>query len=442
MATLQQYDAFLARVRGSRRQVLVVGDAIDDCYVHGRLTRIAPEGGAPVFEAAFTQMVHGGAANVGEQLRPWNIEVMCMTQFGAWHRKTRYVENDKLVMVASEDQPPIAITTKSVTDAIEYVKPDAVIVADYGKGAVSEELAKAMVATAKDAGIPLIVDPSPSPHADLDQRWYGSACMKMNGDQWARRGAGSFGNWMDSRKLDGMVITHGAKPPIVRLPSSTGHACEHRPPFLPIVDCSGAGDHFLAVLAVGIVHGLPLAEAAEYAHEASKIRAAYRRPRPVLPQEVRGAWDAPLAKILPASEVAGLLGNRKVVFTNGVFSNGITAGHATMLSFAKQCGDILVAAINTDESATTVKGKKPNMPLEQRARILAGQSAVDFVIPFAELTPVETMKALGWVDILVKGTEYSDDAASLPGAELVNEIRFAPEVFKEHTSDWFSRARM
>ena len=100
------------------------------------------------------------------------------------------------------------------------------------------------------------------------------------------------------------------------------------------------------------------------------------------------------------------LGNQTIVFTNGVFDM-LHAGHIDLLEFCKGQGDYLVLGINDDASVKRLKGEtRPIYPLEQRMKILAAIRFVDFVIPFAEDTPLELIKGLHRVDVLVKGGDY------------------------------------
>jgi D-beta-D-heptose 7-phosphate kinase/D-beta-D-heptose 1-phosphate adenosyltransferase len=73
---------------------------------------------------------------------------------------------------------------------------------------------------------------------------------------------------------------------------------------------------------------------------------------------------------------------------------------------AKSLGDLLVVAINSDESISKLKGpNRPINPLEERLAMMASLKAVDMVTFFKEDTPVETLKVLK-PDILVKGGDY------------------------------------
>ncbi len=98
-------------------------------------------------------------------------------------------------------------------------------------------------------------------------------------------------------------------------------------------------------------------------------------------------------------------GGKKVVFTNGVFDI-LHVGHVRLLEQSKRQGDILVVALNTDESVKRLKGpERPLNTLEKRAELMAALACVDFVTWFEEDTPLEVFVHLR-PDILVKGGDY------------------------------------
>ncbi len=100
------------------------------------------------------------------------------------------------------------------------------------------------------------------------------------------------------------------------------------------------------------------------------------------------------------------LGDRKIVFTNGVFDL-LHAGHIELLEFCRSNGDCLVLGINDDASVKRLKGdERPVHPLAERMEILAALMYVDYIIPFSEDTPLELINSLHRVDVLVKGGDY------------------------------------
>ena len=99
---------------------------------------------------------------------------------------------------------------------------------------------------------------------------------------------------------------------------------------------------------------------------------------------------------------------KKIVTTNGCFDI-LHLGHVKYLQAAKKLGDILVVAVNSDDSVRAIKGdKRPLVPEDERAEILAALECVDYVMIFPELDPIQFLKELR-PDIHVKGGDYSLD---------------------------------
>ena len=114
----------------------------------------------------------------------------------------------------------------------------------------------------------------------------------------------------------------------------------------------------------------------------------------------------PLGELL--KEIEPLRGKKRIVFTNGCFDI-LHAGHVHYLNECKKLGDILVVGINSDESVRRLKGsKRPIVPLEMRAYVLANLKAVDYVVPFEEDTPYNLIRAIK-PDVLVKGGDWDID---------------------------------
>lgn len=107
-------------------------------------------------------------------------------------------------------------------------------------------------------------------------------------------------------------------------------------------------------------------------------------------------------------DLAGRAG-KKIVFTNGVFDL-LHPGHIELLAHARSLGDLLVVGVNDDASVRRLKGdKRPIFPLAERMEVLAALQCVDFIIPFAADTPLELIRELDCVDVLVKGGDYAPE---------------------------------
>jgi len=105
-----------------------------------------------------------------------------------------------------------------------------------------------------------------------------------------------------------------------------------------------------------------------------------------------------------------------VVFTNGCFDI-LHRGHVDYLQKARALGDCLIVGLNSDASVTRLKGPgRPLMPQEDRAFILEGLWAVDYITVFDEDTPQNLISALH-PDVLVKGGDYQPE--EIVGREIV-----------------------
>lgn len=122
-----------------------------------------------------------------------------------------------------------------------------------------------------------------------------------------------------------------------------------------------------------------------------------------------------LASTLEKARSEGL----KVVFTNGCFDL-IHPGHVRYLERASRLGDILVLALNSDDSVRRIKGPgRPVLAQDERAEIVAALHCVDYVTIFDEDTPQSVIEELR-PDVLVKGGDWSKD--EIVGRDFVEHI--------------------
>ena len=98
----------------------------------------------------------------------------------------------------------------------------------------------------------------------------------------------------------------------------------------------------------------------------------------------------------------------QVVFTNGCFDL-LHGGHVHLLTCARRQGDILVVAVNEDDSIRRLKGAgRPIFPLEERIEILSALECVDALISFSEETPLRLIHEI-LPDVLVKGGDWKPE---------------------------------
>ena len=97
---------------------------------------------------------------------------------------------------------------------------------------------------------------------------------------------------------------------------------------------------------------------------------------------------------------------RTIAFANGCFDL-LHVGHLRYLESAAREGDVLVVAINDDQSVRRLKGEgRPVLAAEHRAELVAALRCVDFVVIFPEPTVGPLLDALR-PDVHCKGTDYT-----------------------------------
>jgi len=152
-------------------------------------------------------------------------------------------------------------------------------------------------------------------------------------------------------------------------------------------------------------------------------------------------------KIMPFEELRQIVAARQaagqtIVFTNGCFDI-LHAGHVDLLEDAAREGDILVVALNSDDSVRGLKGpERPVNPQQQRARVLAALAVVDYVVLFDDPDPGRLITGL-LPDVLVKGGDWSPE--TIIGADVVQasggRIATIPLKYGASTTDIIKKAR-
>lgn len=154
-----------------------------------------------------------------------------------------------------------------------------------------------------------------------------------------------------------------------------------------------------------------------------------------------------MKKILPKEDLKRELdrlrgAGKRIVFTNGCFDI-LHVGHARYLKEAKKLGDVLVLALNSDSSVRGLKGeKRPLVPENERAEVVASLESVDYVTLFSEATPLALITYLR-PDVLVKGGDWAEE--NVVGREAVQSwggrVAIIPEVKGSSTTNIIEKIR-
>lgn len=210
---------------------------------------------------------------------------------------------------------------------------------------------------------------------------------------------------------------------------------------------SGAGDSFVAALTVGRATGLPLTTSVDLAQAAADVVVRRFGTSVCSTDDLVGHVDRTGDLMLGLDELARRLdeeraAGRRVVLTNGCF-DVLHRGHTTYLTQAKQLGDVLVVALNDDDSTRRLKGPgRPINALADRAGVLSALSCVDYVTSFATDTPIPLIRRVR-PDLYAKGGDYTpqmlEETASV--VEGGGEVRILDYVADHSTTGIVDRIR-
>ncbi len=431
--------------------ILTIGDAMLDRYWHGETERVSAEAPIPVIDINEIEDRPGGAANVALNVATLGARSSLIAATGidemAEILKAKLVASGIACAFIEDPQRPTITKVRLVSRSQQLVRADfeemyavaaaqlieqaatlngydSVILSDYDKGLFNEPV-KLIEALAQQ-NKPVLVDPKFKPFA----AYQGATLIKPNTLELRH----ALGGWDNDAELKAkcrtlmrnigctaMLVTRASEGmTLIELESDSHFPARTR----EVYDTSGAGDTVIAVLATSLASGQTLKDSVALSNVAAGIVVSHFGVTSVSGPELRAEIDitAPTDKgkmtseqLSHAVQVSRSRGE-KIVFTNGCFDI-LHAGHVDYLSDASKEGDRLIVAINSDESVHRLKGQgRPINSLDHRMTMLAGLSAVDWVVAFDGDTP-ENLLELVKPDVLVKGGDYSID--QVVGADIV-----------------------
>jgi D-beta-D-heptose 7-phosphate kinase/D-beta-D-heptose 1-phosphate adenosyltransferase len=450
-------DLAHAAVRGGfvGCRMLVVGDLMLDRYLIGDVARISPEAPVPVVRLGRETVSVGGAGNValnlaglgvhadvsgwtgddepGARLRELlglagvRVQGVDVLRARPTTTKTRVLSGQQqLVRIDDEDPSPRPGVERRAWDdrVVDLVDDgyDAVVLSDYAKGVLAEDLCRRLITRARARGIPVLVDPKGLDYA----KYRGATTVTPNETELAAttqvsatdphelvESAARLRQLLD---LAFVTLTRGE----AGISLVDAHGARHVPARArEVFDVSGAGDTAIATLAAGIAAGLDPHDAAVLANLAAGIIVGKTGTVPIRQEELLGALGhavsapPPLEEKVVSLEAAVALVGRwrteghEVGMTNGCFDL-VHAGHVTYLDWARRNCDRLIVALNTDTSVRLLKGTgRPVNGEDARARVLAALASVDAIVMFEDTTPLAVVEALR-PDVLIKGEDYAE----------------------------------
>ncbi|HEX7138213.1 MAG TPA: D-glycero-beta-D-manno-heptose-7-phosphate kinase [Vicinamibacterales bacterium] len=307
--------------------VLVVGDAVLDRFIVGRVTRISPEAPVPVVKFESEHVRLGGAANVAHNINALGGHASLIGVVGndpAGDRLARQLAasgldavglirdpgrptTEKVRVVTERNQQVARIDYESDTDIAGDVEravleavtrasgsAKALLVSDYLKGVVTRPVIETLLATKASPAIPLVVDPK-IPHL----AYYAGATIvtpnhheaeaathqRIRDERDAARAAKDF---RQRARCEAALITRGEHGMWLSAPES-----ETSIPSVAreVSDVTGAGDTVVATLALALAAGATRLEAAVLANHAAGVVVSKFGPATVTPNELASTFS-------------------------------------------------------------------------------------------------------------------------------------------------------
>jgi D-beta-D-heptose 7-phosphate kinase/D-beta-D-heptose 1-phosphate adenosyltransferase len=429
--------------------LVVVGDALLDVDLVGRVERLCPDAPVPVLDDAREHTRPGGAGLTAQLLADDGHDVVLVTALCAdpsakrllavLHPRVRVIGvpstgattvkqrvragGQSLLRIDSGGGGELGDVPPHVAQVLRGAR--AVVVADYGRGMTAHPDVRALLTEAART-VPVVWDPHPRGEAPVpgvrlvtpnlgEARTLSGEADDSGARPLAAAGAAatalvhrwSAGAVSVTLGAQGALVSHGSGAPVV-VPA----------PDVRCVDPCGAGDRFAATAAVALADGALTTEAVQAAVRSASAYVAAGGASAVLSgpvaEEAPGSGDAVDDAVALAARVRAAGGT--VVATGGCFDL-LHAGHVDSLRAARGLGDCLVVCLNSDDSVTRLKGPgRPVVPQADRARVLLALEHVDAVLVFDEDTPAEALRRLR-PHVWAKGGDYS--GADLPEAEVL-----------------------
>ncbi|MBN1841690.1 MAG: D-glycero-beta-D-manno-heptose-7-phosphate kinase [Deltaproteobacteria bacterium] len=445
--------------------ILVIGDLMIDEYVWGEVDRISPEAPVQVVSVLRDSVTLGGAGNVVNNLVALGAQVTVAGVLGAGANADLLMKmfRELGVDTAGVTQDPTRPTTKKtriigghqhvlridretrqeiseeqVNTLVCFAKDridtfDLILVSDYGKGLVSETLLRQIIDVANQNKKRIIVDPK-----GLNFRKYAGATAITPNKKEASLAAGI--EIVDDASLEaaGEKLLRGIPVQMVLMTCGKEDMVlfeQGKEPYRIIIgearqvfDVSGAGDTVVSVLGLGLASGCSFRQAAAIANVAAGIVVEKVGTATVSRKELQSALEPSIEALATKQKTLSDLiliidrlraGSKTIVMTNGCFDL-LHVGHIKLLSASKKMGDVLIVAIDDDESVRALKGKdRPIIAAQERIRIISALDCVDYVTLFSTRELGDLIEALR-PDVLTKGSNYTNE--TVLGREIVEKF--------------------
>ena len=300
MITKKDVERVFEKSRGLK--ALVIGDAMLDKYIYGAVDRISPEAPVPILSHQRTEVKSGGAANVALNLAAWgcnttligltgedpNADLLAslLEKRGIGHHlfrsqrrpttvKTRVVASSHHMLRIDEESNEYLEGEEEksallhITGYIQAQKPELIILEDYNKGFLTEQIITAIIGLGREMGVFIAVDPKEKNFfqysgVDLFKPNHREASIAAHRPLRFEDLSETCKNWRKEYNINSIVITLGANGLFLQTDENEAHIRPNQA--IDVVDVCGAGDAVICALALSRISQLDVEAAGALAN--------------------------------------------------------------------------------------------------------------------------------------------------------------------------------
>lgn len=429
--------------------IIVVGDVMIDINYHINITRKAPEANIDIYKVISTDYKLGGAANVANNLNLLNNNIEIISIIGNdvygtiiknilgekniknklfidTNRNTtqKYRLFNKNKLINRFDIEDTNYINQDIEEQIFlYIKTliniNGIVLSDYDKGLLTFDLSQKIINYANENNIITFVDPK----INNIMKYQNCFCLKPNMSEAITLTNKInineiFENIFNTINPKNIIITNSEYG--IYINSEEKHINNNHK--LNVVDVTGAGDVFLAVLSYMFLQNNDLVLSSKIANYIASKSVQYIGNYDISKTDINEYYLLQNNIIYEyETEKIKLLNSLypNIIFTNGCFDIFHSA-HLRLLNFCKQQNGIVILGLNSDTSIKKIKGEtRPINNLEERVELLKNLNLINYIIVFDSESPYNLLKYLK-PKIIVKGGDYNVN--NIVGKEFCDQI--------------------
>ena len=427
--------------KNKSKKILILGDIFLDIFESTEILKMSPERPVPVLKPLHSTNLLGGAANVANNIKsiggnPFLISKLSndltsekikqllnknkiefkiiLNKNYSSPIKKRIVQNDHQ-FCRVDDETYAKLKKKDEIKIIQFIKKninkfESLIISDYSKGFLTDNLIKSSIKAFKDKKKPIFTDPKNKnvevykgsnficPNLKEFYEFFEYQKLQFNNN--------SILKLFKKTNSDAFIVTKGSKGITVLF--KKGKKVEIPQEDINVYDVTGAGDTFMGILSYMISKNIDLVTSLKISSLAC-IKIVQKKHTAILRfdefKKLIEEFCNDNFLNLELKVKLWKLARFKIGVTNGCFDI-LHSGHLHLLGEAKKNCDKLIVLVNSDSSIKKIKGKnRPILELKKRIELLKMIKNVDDVQYFNENTPE---RSLGKIlpDILFKGSDY------------------------------------